>query len=437
MSDGITRRDFLDGVALAVVAGLSPAQLLAQGAAQPGAYPPALTGWRGSTPASYAIAHGVRDGKRYTFDSHPVAETCDLIVVGAGIGGLAAAQLFRKERPNARVLILENHDEFGGHARRNEFTVDGRLLVTYGGSESIQSPKSEWSTAALALLRDLNVDIDRFERAFDRTLYPGLGLARGVFFKREAFGVDKLVRGDPLRMVCDDIPAKRMNARPVADFITDYPLTDSQKSKLIALYSYKRDVLPGRTLQDKQALLEKISYRDFIKRYWSLDDAAANTFQGRSNDFYATGIDCVAAAEAMTAGYPGFQGLGFSAAALANPALDDPYIYHFPDGNASIARLLVRRLIPAVAPGKTMDDIVTARFDYSKLDQSTSPVRLRLGSTVTALGNRKDGMVDVGYVRDGTFHRVRAPNVVYAGYGAMLAHICPDVNAAAEDRSCG
>jgi len=97
---------------------------------------------------------------------------------------------------------------------RNEFDVGGRFLLGYGGSESLQSPATLWSDEAKALIVALGVDIARFDTALDRTLYPSLGLARGVFFMREAFGVDKLVTGDPMRMVADDIPPDRMNARP-------------------------------------------------------------------------------------------------------------------------------------------------------------------------------------------------------------------------------
>jgi len=427
MTQQITRRDFLDGVALAVVAGATPATLLAQAKRNP-PYPPALTGWRGSTPDSYAVAHAIRDGRRYSVNRTPVEERYDLIIIGAGIGGLAAAHFYRKEQPDARILLLENHDDFGGHARRNEFTANGRLLLSYGGSESIQSPKSEWSREALGLLSDLDVDVDRFEQAFDRTLYPGLGLSRGVFFTREAFGEDRLVRGDPMRMVADDIPPDRMNARSIPDFIADFPLAAVQKKRLVSLFTESRDVLPGRNAEQKSAALASISYRDFIRRHWQLDDSAANTFQGRSHDFFAVGIDALPAYDAMQAGYPGFQGLGLTRG--SNPELDDPYIYHFPDGNASIARLLVRRLIPGVAPGNNMDDIVTARFDYERLDRPGTAVRIRVGSTVVSVANRNGGKVDIGYVRRGTLHRVQAPRVIYAGYAAMLPYICPDVSRA-------
>ena len=98
---------------------------------------------------------------------------------------------------HARILILDNHDDFGGHAKRNEFTLDGRRIIGYGGSQSLQSPNSLYSPVAKGLLRDLGVDIARFETAFERRLYPSLGLSRGVFFDREAFGRDVLVAGDP------------------------------------------------------------------------------------------------------------------------------------------------------------------------------------------------------------------------------------------------
>ena len=136
-------------------------------------------------------------GASFPVDDVPVEETYDLVVVGGGISGLAAAWFYRRARPSARILILDNHDDFGGHAKRNEFTLDGRRIIGYGGSQSLQSPNALYSPVAKGLLRDLGVDITRFETAFERDLYPSLGLSRGMFFNREAFGRDVLVTGDP------------------------------------------------------------------------------------------------------------------------------------------------------------------------------------------------------------------------------------------------
>jgi spermidine dehydrogenase len=392
-------------------------------------YPPARTGMRGSHPGSFDAGHAIRDGERFEVDDLPVEDTVDLVVAGAGISGLAAAWFHRRERPGESVLLLDNHDNFGGHARRNEFLVDGRLLLSYGGSESMQSPAALYSDVAKGLLRSLGVDLERFETAFDRDLYPSLGLSRGVFFSREAFGADTLVTGDPMRMVADDIPADRMHARTPEAFIADFPVSPAARAALVELFTSRRDPLAGRSVDEKLSLLRTTSYREFVQTLWGLDDEAADTFQGRPHDFFAAGIDGIAAFDALETGYPGGAGLGLPVDPVAAAEMDEPYIYHFPDGNASLARLMVRSLIPGAAPGTTMEDIVTARFDYGALDVPDSAVRLRLESTVVHV-REAGGGVDVGYLRAGRLHRVRADRCVLAGYHMMIADIAPDLPAA-------
>ena len=245
----ITRRDFLNGVALTVAAGLTPATQIA---AQPFRYPPALTGLRGHHEGAFETAHALAlEGKTFDASGLPAEERYDLVVVGGGISGLAAAWFYRRKRPDARILILDNHDDFGGHAKRNEFTLDGRLLIGYGGSESIQSPRAMWSKVARGLLADLGVDVTRFNRAFDRKLYHSLGLSRGIFFAREAFGHDALVTGDPSSLSADDETRRLSNARPVADLVKDFPISEESKAQLLALYDSKRDPLTGKSAADK------------------------------------------------------------------------------------------------------------------------------------------------------------------------------------------
>src|SRR5262245_9962317 len=210
----ITRRDFLDGVALTIAAGLTP---MAQVAAQPWRYPPALTGLRGQHEGSFEVAHAqAREGRRFQFDGVWIEERYDLVVVGGGISGLAAAFFYRRADPAARILILDNHDDFGGHAKRNEFTLDGRLIIGYGGSEALQSPKTLYSKVAKGLLQELGVEIARFETAFERGLYPSLGLSRATFFARESFGRDVLVAGDPSSLSGED-EARRSGGKPLAE----------------------------------------------------------------------------------------------------------------------------------------------------------------------------------------------------------------------------
>ena len=255
----ISRRDFLNGTALAIAAGVTPAaQIAAQTDRFPWRYPPALMGLRGQHAGSFEAAHEfARDRTRFAVDTLPTEERYDLVVVGGGISGLAAAWFYRRAAgAKTRILVLDNHDDFGGHAKRNEFTIDGRLMIGYGGSQSIDSPESEWGDVAKGLLRDLGVNVRRFETAFERDLYYSLGLSRGLFLPREHFGRDVLASGDPLLMSGNAVTRRLSNAKPLREFVAGLPLSEDSKEQLLGLYSAARDPLAGRSVGDKRRLLK-------------------------------------------------------------------------------------------------------------------------------------------------------------------------------------
>ena len=416
----ITRRDFLGGTALAIAAGLSPADQIA---AAPAQYPPALTGMRGQHPGAFEVAHALaREGQRFGIDDAPSEDNYDLVVVGGGISGLAAAWFYRRAvGDGARILILDNHDDFGGHAKRNEFSGGPRTLIGYGGSQSMQSPKTLWSDVAKGLLRDLGVEISRFESAFDRGFYASLGLSRGVFFDRETFGHDALVVGDALLARGADGGAQLKN------FVASMPIAAASKRQLLSLYDAARDPLAGKSTQEKTKILKITSYRDYLVKICGCSDEVANCFQGRPLGFFGLGCDAVSALDLRSFGYPGFAGLKLPAD--DHPEWSEPYIYHFPDGNASLARLLVRTLIPGAAPGSTMDDIVLAGFDYGTLDRADNSVRIRLKSTVIDVRQRGEG-VSIGYVNAGAAHRVTAKHAVLACFHMMIPYLMPELSQA-------
>lgn len=419
----ITRRDFLNGTALAIASGLTPA---AQVASDPAVYPPALTGLRGQHPGSFEVAHAfAREGRRFGIDAAAVEASYDLVVVGGGISGLAAAWFYRHAvGPNARILILDNHDDFGGHAKRNQFTLGSRLIIGYGGSQSIQSPKTLWSDLAKSLLVELGVDAARFETAFERDFYPSLGLSRGMFFDRETFGRDALVPGDELL-------SRGSDARgPLKAFIAAMPMSDAAKAQLLSLYDPTRDPLAGKSIEEKLKILKSTSYRDYLIKIWGCNEEVANGFQGRPLGFFGLGSDAVSAADLRAFGYPGFAGLGFPAD--DHPEWREPYIYHFPDGNASLARLLVRALVSGVASGQTMEDVVLAAFDYQRLDRPDSNVRIRLNSAVLDVRNVGD-KVNVGYVCGGSAHRVAAKHTVLACFHMMIPYLMPELPQAQQE----
>src|SRR5271168_4732335 len=188
MSTGITRRDFMNGIAIAIAgaAGVefSPARAAggpAEGAGPAPTYPPGRDGLRGSHAGSFEAAHRLRDSSPFDISKAAVRGRHDLVVVGAGISGLAAAYFYGQRRPGARILILDTNDDFGGHAKRNEFIVDGQTLLGYGGTQSIDGPARKWDGVAKGLLKDLGIDVARFNQAFDQGFYARWNLQQSVF----------------------------------------------------------------------------------------------------------------------------------------------------------------------------------------------------------------------------------------------------------------
>jgi spermidine dehydrogenase len=430
MDRAISRRDLLHGMGALAAGALCtpPNQIFALENTGAAGYPPALTGFRGSHVGSFEVAHQLAlTGRR---DWGTVKETddgiYDLVVVGGGISGLAAAHFFLKQRPKARVLILDNNDDFGGHARRNEFQVGGRTLIGYGGNQTLEAP-SGYSDVVKDLLRDLGVDTKRFDTAYDQEFYKRHGLAAGIYFNRKDWGADRLVLFD-LGNFESFLPLAPSPLKP-KEATAQMPISKAASEEFLRLLVTSKDQIPEIPPEDKEEYLYTLSYRDFLSKHLNIREAEVFAVLQDLTTDSGVGIDATPAYDALS--YTGLP--GWDAAGLPDSEEFEPYIHHFPDGNASIARLLVRQLIPAVAPGSTMDDVVKAPFDYSKLDRESSPVRLRLESTVVGVehdGDPKSAKkVHVTYVRGGRASRVQARSCVLACDNAMIPYLCPELPA--------
>src|SRR5271167_2908086 len=304
MGSPITRRDFIDGIAVSaalagssrVVAAIDPDGAGIAPQDRPGYYPPTLTGMRGSHPGSFEVAHKLRDGTFRKTGARPIetGEDYDLIVVGGGISGLAAAYFYRaKAGADARILILDNHDDFGGHAKRNEFELDGKIQLINGGTLGIDSPRP-YSTVAAGLLAALGIDpVALAARHADRGFYPSLGLGSGVFFDKETFGADRLVKGEI--------------SSP--DFLEHAPLSEAAERDVRRLETEPIDYLPGLSPSEKKARLSRISYRDYLLDLVKVDPSVIALYQSRTHGEWGVGIDAVSALDVWPFGLPGFQGL--------------------------------------------------------------------------------------------------------------------------------
>jgi spermidine dehydrogenase len=436
MDRRITRRDFMNGAAMAIGAAVAPhASLLAQekeAQDRSGYDPPAAHGLRGSHPGAFEVAHRLRDGTFWSSAGQPESsgESYDLIVVGGGISGLSSARFFHQAAgKTARVLILENHDDFGGHAKRNEFQLDKTFMLGFGGTFSIESP-APYSPVAQGVVRDLGIDVSSYSRHLDSKLYASLGLKQKIFFDQETFGADRLVVK----------PSPKHGEKMWREFESQAPLTDKTKADLKRLYALDEDLMPGLSSEQKKAKLARMSYADYLTKLVKVEPQVVTILDPEQKSLYGVGIDAISAQDAWGLDMPGFEGLkltpgpgpGMGRDAIPNEEAEK-YFFHFPDGNSSIARLMVRSLIPEAVPGNSADDIVTSQIRYEELDRPGKPTRIRLNSTVVRVRHEGDAStakeVEVTYVQQGRLYTVKAAHCILACWHPVIPYIAGELPA--------
>jgi spermidine dehydrogenase len=419
LSRPITRRDFVHDVGLAGLGLALPWPALALSQADAGYYPPTLTGLRGSHPGSFEVAHALaREHKRFD-NPRALDEAYDLVVVGAGISGLAAAYYYRKLRgAGARILILDNHDDFGGHAKRNEFHQGGPMRLAWGGTVNMEY--TLYDGVAKGLIAELGIDIPRLLKDYEFNWGGSRGhLKSSVFFDAGRYGRDVLLRGVTLDGMPPGALAKHVDA---------FPISAEARAKLKAFLVARGDVLAKMPPQEKHAYLRRTSYPDFLREHFAMPDEALQVLSNSPAGFWGIPAESLSVAECLQTRSPGAHVLG-GPHDEDTQERDSPEAM-FPDGNSSIARLLVRALIPAALPDMKPDadpfDIVTTRPDYGALDEAGSAVRLRLNSTAVHVENRGGG-VAVDYVTNGELLRVPAKQAVLACYNAIIPYLAPEL----------
>ncbi len=386
--------------------------------------PPCRTGLRGNHQGSFEVAHQLGRYQKQDWGTALQTDTClyDLVIVGAGISGLSAAHFHRKQYPQAKILIIDNHDDFGGHAKRNEFNLGGQTLLAHGGSQTLVEPSS-YSKVVKDLLADIGVKIERLDKAYDQNFFKRHKLSAGIHFNKEKWGVDKIVPID-IGIFQGYLPVAP-SPITTAEAVEQMPISAMAKVEFFELLTNKEDHLSE--IKDKKQYLESISYQTLLLKHLNITEKHVFAILEDLSSDYGVGIDSIDAWSAISwVGLPGRSSL-----ALEELEEGEAYIHHFPDGNASIARLMVRQMIPEVAPGSTMEDIVTAQFDYEKLDQSNASVRIRLNSTAIKVENIKGAdsaqQISLKYVQNGQTYQVKGKACVLACNNSIIPYLCPEM----------
>ena len=497
-NDGITRRDFLDGVAIGA-AGLAAAAAapyltgaeaaLAAGgpppgySLPPGYYPPTSTGITGepdnvvgntmridppaSSPSdihSSAPGPGIQpSGARDVDDDY------DCVIVGAGASGLGAAKFYLDRfGPDSKILLLDQLPDFGGNSHRNEFHVPDAfrggtdvMTLRNGGTVNLDSIGA-WNTPQGGLM---DIPGSYGQPAVDMLAWAGVdfstsalwqnggaagipnsyGLYQRLLFPASEFGSDSVIAARNAGPFAGTEPN---NAAGWTSFMGRTPYSAAARAAIISIQTSNVDVMTAKdgpmTQAEKVQRLTQMTYKQYLQYYWDCpDDAFFGEYWRGSGGLLGAGGQAVSASDCWVLERPGFPD------ALGLPSTDDvvfPGIGRtpqqdakstasptraWPDGNISLLKLMVAKLIPAAQPDvggqrPTQLTILQSKTDYSTLDQRTNSVRIRLNSAVIDVkpGVGANDIAKIVYITPNKkAERVRARHVIMACWNRVTARI--------------
>ena len=424
MNEPISRRDFLNGALVAgagiLLRGETPA---ADSRADAWNGYGGIGDYRHSNGNTYEVmstAHAMRDGKfeRSIDSAIDTGETYDLVSVGGGLSGLAAAVFFQKNK-GGRCLVLDNHPIFGGEAKRNEFRVGGQTLVAHQGSAIYLVPRKDGYTDRVYDLIGMDRRVLEYQRW--RGPSPEMPLSQSPYAEPKNYGFyfGPQFGKRPGVWVIDPWGRKLEGA----------PLTDAVKTELLRWRTVDDEGPRPQTEGDAVSRqLDAITLEDHLMaRHHISRETVRNFLSPVEGGGYGLGPDALSAycAYAIETQFPG-DGDATSGDQM------------FPDGNSGFARLMVKTLIPdAFAGPRTVEAVWRNRVNFGALDRARQPTRIRLNATVVRVEHAGDPAsaphVVITYVKGKQLFKLKAASVVMAGGSWTSKHIVRDLPASHRD----
>ena len=418
MSEPISRRDFVNGALLAGAGALLNRRL------QPSISPAdswngysGIGDYRGSNGNTYDVmtaAHAIRDGAFERSDVVDTGEMHDLVVVGGGLSGLAAAVFFQKYKGSGgRCLVIDNHAIFGGEAKRNEFLVDGQRLIAHQASAIFLVPQKGGYTDSFYDV--IGMDRSALEYQRWRGPSPEMSLHQSPYAEPKNYGFYFGPQFGKRPGVWVPDPWGRQ--------LEGAPLSDAVKADLMRYRTEHADLPQPKSEGDAVSRqLDSITLEDHLMTRHRISRETVRDFLSPvEGGGYGLGPDALSAycAYAIETQFPGD----------GDEALGDQM---FPDGNAGFARLMVKTLIPdAFAGPRSVEAVWRNRIHFAVLDRAGQATRIRLNATVVRVEHVGDPAsapnVAITYLKGGRLFRVRARAVVMAGGSWTSKHIVRDL----------
>ena len=425
MNAAITRRDFLDaallGAGAALLAGIAPAKLLAEsddftGYGGVGEYKNS----NGNTLGVLEAGHAIRDNLYGPVPKNVIdtGETYDCVIVGGGISGLAAALFFRRHASSAmKCLVLENHPIFGGEAKQNEFLVDGRRLIAHQGSAiyQIQYPHSFLAQFYESIgLKTPKLTYQKWsgpapEFPLCTTPYQAVGLQHGQY----GFWFGSKFGSKPGMWLMDPV-GKNLEGAPVPN-----------QARLEWLRWLKHEDKFERPKVEGDAISRHLDSITLEQHYMERFGLSRETVRSFLSPVEGGGSGLGPDALSAYADYA-FEMLH------PLPEQEGGSDQMFPGGNATIARLILKSLIPTSIVGPhSVEGVCRNQVNFQSLDVAGNAARIRLSSTVVHVEHEgtagKSDSVTIIYARNGKLYRIKARSAVMAGGCWTTKHIVKDL----------
>ena len=303
----------------------------------------------------------------------------DLIVVGAGLSGLAAAYYWcTRVDASAKILLIDASSRIGGSSVDHNFEVNGRAMSAPGGAQELVFPAS-FSSTVRSTLAAIGIDIDSLATKVDSSHYAHRGAKNHAFcFSADQWQQDGIAIWNPEEGID----------------LSNAPLCEEAKRQLSLIFEGEVPWFEGFDETAKLQALKSRSCAEILSDFGNCHPEVERFFAYSTSPSSGLPFSLHPALDAALVGYPPIGSLapnlagpwpGLTQAGIQFFNTSSPVTYRFPDGNATIARAFLAWLRPDIFNGDNAAARIGETIDYDKLRNPTASRIFHLDESVQAI----------------------------------------------------